>query len=78
MSHRWNEREEQKVIDALEKLQDAQTLVLKAAEDLCPVSGLGREWTATRRLYDQVKQHWHRVNTRYQTKLIRETKARVI
>ena len=49
---------------ALELIETAQSLMLEAAQTLCPVAGFGNEWSATGAMYEKVKQHWHKVNHR--------------
>ena len=47
---------------ALDSLQDAQTLVGRAAEALCSIQGGQRVWTKLGRLYDQVHRMWYVVD----------------
>ena len=49
---------------ALECIEEAQQLIGRAAQALCSVSGLGREWRRLGALYDQAKRIWHDVRGR--------------
>ena len=55
---------DQRIERALDIIERAQHFVSRAAEELCPVAGFGGEWQATLKLYDNVKEHWHRVSER--------------
>ena len=55
---------DQRTTKALEKIERAQRLVARAAEDICSVAALADEWQATLELHDQIKAHWHRVSSR--------------
>lgn len=57
-----NEQQHEKVLAALEHIENAQRLALRAAEELCSVDGMAGEWVATGDLYDTIKRHWHRVD----------------
>lgn len=49
---------------ALECIEQAQRLLSKACEELCPLDGLCPEWEDVGDHYDKVKALWHRVNNR--------------
>jgi hypothetical protein len=53
-----------RIQQALELIETAQSLMLEAAQTLCPVDGLAKEWSATGAMYEKIKQHWHKVNHR--------------
>ena len=53
-----------RIQQALELIETAQSLMLEAAQTLCPVDGLANEWSATGAMYEKIKQHWHKVNNR--------------
>jgi len=53
-----------RIQQALELIETAQSLMLEAAQTLCPVDGLAKEWSATGAMYEKIKQHWHRINHR--------------
>lgn len=53
-----------KVQTALHLIQEAQGLINQAACELCSVNGFSREWSASGKVYEQVKRYWHRVNSR--------------
>ena len=52
---------EQRIRKALALIQEAQNLVGQAAQQLCPVRGIGNLWNDTGKLHDRVKDHWYRV-----------------
>ena len=56
--------ESQKVRQALALIQQAQSLILQAQQELCPLEDFGDLWTSTGKLHDAVKKFWHRVNNR--------------
>lgn len=51
----------EKIQEALAKIEEAQNLISAAAQDLSPIPGFAAEWHATCRLYERVKRHWYRV-----------------
>ena len=53
-----------RIQQALELIETAQSLMLEAAQTLCPVDGFAKEWSATGAMYEKIKQHWHKVNHR--------------
>lgn len=55
---------QERVRAALAHLQEAQSLVDRAGQELCSVVGLCPEWTRLGKLYDQVKRHWWAVSTK--------------
>lgn len=55
---------EDKARKALEAIEQAQRLLSKACEELCPLDGLCPEWEDVGAHYDKVKALWHRVNLR--------------
>jgi len=61
---RGRNRRDPRVENALEKVEEAQRLLDKAAQDLCSVDGYAAEWKATCELYQKVKEHWHEVDAR--------------
>jgi hypothetical protein len=65
--------EQDRVRDALDKLQAAQYLIDDAAQALCPVNGFAREWSASGKVHDAVKRYWHRVEARRQQLTPRRT-----
>ena len=56
--------QKQSLLAALDKLQDAQNAITEAGEALSTVEGFGTEWSKCIGLYDDVKSHWHKINTR--------------
>jgi hypothetical protein len=52
---------EARVEAALAAIQEAQKRIDQAAQALCSVSGLGREWRKLGALHDQVKRAWYAV-----------------
>jgi len=56
--------EQAKVQEALHLIEAAQSTILSAQHALCPLEGFGDLWTATSRVHDTIKKHWHRVNDR--------------
>ena len=59
-----NAESETKVRNALDLLQEAQSLVNQAAAELCSVDGFGREWSKSAKVHDAIKAYWHQVNCR--------------
>lgn len=49
---------------ALELIEQAQRLLSKACEELCPLDGLCPQWEDVGDHYDKIKALWHRVNSR--------------
>jgi hypothetical protein len=58
--------EHAKVRRALDLLQEAQSIVEDACQELCPIPGFSDTWGRTCKLYDAVKAHWHLVEARRQ------------
>jgi hypothetical protein len=52
---------EARVEAALASIQEAQKLIDQAAQALCSVSGMVREWRKVSALHDQVKRAWYAV-----------------
>jgi hypothetical protein len=48
--------------DAAKKVEDAQILLDEAAEIICPVRGMGRQWLALGKLYQRVRDMWERLH----------------
>lgn len=53
-----------KVRACLDLLQDAQSLVDSAAQELCPVPGFADEWSKLAAPYEAVKTAWYLVENR--------------
>jgi len=47
---------------ALACIQDAQTMLDRAAQALCSVTGMRPEWSRLGRVYEQVKGSWYAVS----------------
>jgi hypothetical protein len=52
---------EARVEAALAAIREAQKLIDQAAQALCSVSGMGREWRKLGALHDHVKRAWYAV-----------------
>lgn len=50
-----------KIQEAMRLIEQAQQTLDKAAQQLCPVRGLGSEWTKCVRLYEEIRKLWYRV-----------------
>lgn len=57
---RWEAR--RRMNDALEKIEQAQSLVDDACRLLCPLTPLSNDWARVGKLYDRIKAEWHRMN----------------
>lgn len=52
---------QEKVDEALEKIEAAQVLLMEASQSLSPVIGMVKEWTLVGKEYDRVKALWYKV-----------------
>lgn len=56
-----------KIIQALRKIVQAQSLLYQACEDLSPVVGMAKEWELIGKEAVRVKTMWHKVNARFES-----------
>lgn len=59
---------EAKVEEALRLIEQAQNILDRAAQQLCPIIGLVKEWQRVGTLSDKCKAEWHRLNELVGTK----------
>jgi hypothetical protein len=57
---------EEKVRNCLDLLQEAQSLVNQAAQQLCSVPGTADEWSDLSEPIDCIKKHWYKIESRRQ------------
>jgi hypothetical protein len=57
---------EERVRMALALIEEAQSLINCAAQELCDVRGMCPEWEGSRRVHDTIKLYWQRVNRKFQ------------
>ena len=51
----------QRIDRALDSIQEAQQIIERAAQALCPVPFFSDLWTQTNQLRATVNKHWHRI-----------------
>lgn len=54
-----------KILQALERIEQAQTLLMRAAEDLSGVEGFSSEWTAVMKTNEQTVKVWRKVKVKF-------------
>jgi hypothetical protein len=59
-------RDNERVLIALQTIEDAQRLLLEACQQLSPIQGFAKEWSEVGARVDDVKKTWHQVEARRQ------------
>jgi hypothetical protein len=54
-----------KILQALERIEQAQSSLSRAAEDLSGVDGFGPEWTAVMKASDGAQKVWSKVKAKF-------------